>query len=72
MEFGFCGTTHPYIRPKYVLVIVQYFITWIELVALLQNSFELATAAFLDHGLAQFVAHIEVFTNQGKTFPGSF
>ena len=33
---------------KYVIVIVEHFSKWIELVALPQNSSKLATAAFLD------------------------
>jgi len=33
----------------YVLVMVEHFSKWIELVALSKNSLELATVAFLDH-----------------------
>jgi hypothetical protein len=38
---------------KYVVVMVEHFSKWIELVALLQNSSELAAAAFLDPPMAQ-------------------
>ena len=41
---------------KYVLVMVEHFIKWIELVSLSQNSTELAAAAFLDCVLARFGA----------------
>ena len=37
---------------KYVLVMVEHFSKWIELVALPQNSSELAATAFLDRVLA--------------------
>ena len=57
---------------KYVLVMVEHFSKWIELVALSQNSLELATAAFLDRVLARFGAPIEVLTDQGREFLGSF
>jgi transposase InsO family protein len=57
---------------KYVLVMVEHFSKWIELVALPQNSSELAAAAFLDRVLARFGAPTEVLTDQGREFLGSF
>ena len=39
---------------KYVLVMVEHFSKWIELVALPPNSAELAATTFLDHVLARF------------------
>ena len=42
------------------------------MVALPQNSSELATAAFLDRVLARFGAPAEVLTDQGREFLGSF
>jgi hypothetical protein len=51
---------------KYVLVMVEHFSKWIELVALLQNSSELAAMAFLDRVLARFGAPAEVLTDQGR------
>ncbi len=57
---------------KYVLVMVEHFSKWIELVALPQNSSELAAAAFLDRVLARFGAPAEVLTDQGREFLGSF
>jgi hypothetical protein len=41
---------NPHTRHKYVHVMVKHFNTWIELVVLPQNSFELTTT-FLDHVL---------------------
>jgi hypothetical protein len=57
---------------KYVLVMVEYFSKWIELVALLQNSAELVATAFLDRVLAHFGAPAEVLTNQRREFLGVF
>lgn len=57
---------------KYVLVMVEHFSKWIELVALPQNSSELAAMAFLDRVLARFGAPAEVLTDQGREFLGSF
>ena len=61
----------PY-RTKYVLVMVEYFSKWIELVVLSQNFAELAAAAFLDRVLARFGAPAEVLTDQGREFLGDF
>lgn len=57
---------------KYVLVMVEHFSKWIELVALLQNSSKLAAMAFLDRVLACFGALAEVLTDQGREFLGAF
>ena len=51
---------------------VEHFSKWIELVALLQNSSELAATAFLDRVLARFGALAEVLTDQGREFLGAF
>ena len=51
---------------------VEHFSKWIELVALPQNSSELATAAFLDRVLARFGVPVEVLTDQGREFLGAF
>ena len=45
---------------KYMLVMVEHFSKWIELVALPQNSAQLAATAFLDRVLARFGAPAEV------------
>ena len=57
---------------KYVLVMVEHFSKWIELVALPQNSSELAATAFLDRVLARIGAPTEVLIDQGREFLGSF
>jgi hypothetical protein len=51
---------------KYVLVMVEHFNEWIELVALPQNSSELVAMAFLDRVLARFGKLAEVLTDQGR------
>jgi hypothetical protein len=53
---------------KYVLVMVEQFSKWIELVALPQNSSELAAMAFFDRVLARFGVPAEVLTDQGREF----
>ena len=65
----FAGPLLPTSRgAKYVLVMVEHFSKWIELVALLQNSSELAAAAFLDRVQARFGAPTKVLTDQGGSF----
>jgi hypothetical protein len=51
---------------------VEHLSKWIELVALPQNSLELAAMAFLDWVLARFGALSEVLTDQGHEFLGAF
>ena len=62
-------TTH---GTKYVLVMVEHFSKWIELVVLSHNSIELSVAAFLDHVLEHFGAPAEVLMDQGREFLGVF
>ena len=57
---------------EYVLVMVEHFGKWIELVALPQNRAELAAAVFLDRMLARFGTLAEVLTDQRKDFLGAF
>ena len=57
---------------KFVLVMVEHFSKWIELVALSQSSAKLAAAAFLDCVLAYFGALVEILTDQGREFLGVF
>ena len=45
---------------------------WIELVALPQNSSKLPTMISLNRVLPRFGAHVEVLTDQGREFLGSF
>ena len=48
---------------KYVLVMLEHFSKWIELVVLSQNFAELAAIAFLDRELACFGAPTNILTN---------
>ena len=57
---------------KYVLVMVEHSIKWIEFVALPQNSAELGAAAFLGRVLACFGTPAEVLADQGREFLGAF
>ena len=59
-------------RAKYILVMVEYFSKWIELVTLPQNFAEFAVAAFLDRVLARFGAPAEVVMDQEREFLGTF
>jgi hypothetical protein len=57
---------------KYVLVMVEHFSKWIELVPSLDKSSKGITYAFLDRVLSHFGAPAEVLTNQGTNFQGEF
>jgi hypothetical protein len=57
---------------KYVLVMIEHFSKWIELVALLDKFSEGAAYSFLDCVLSHFGAPAEVLTDQGREFLGEF
>jgi hypothetical protein len=57
---------------KYVLVMVEHFSKWIELVPSPNKSSEGIAYAFLDRVLSHFGAPAEVLTNQGTEFQGEF
>jgi hypothetical protein len=57
---------------KYVLVMIEHFSKWIELVALLDKFSEGAAYSFLDRVLSHFGAPAEVLTDQGREFLGEF
>jgi hypothetical protein len=57
---------------KYVLVMIEHFSKWIELVALPDKFSEGAAYSFLDRVLSRFGAPAEVLTNQGREFLGEF
>ena len=54
---------------NYVLVMMEHFSKWIELIALSQNSVELVMSAFLDCVLLYFLASA---MNQGRECLGAF
>ncbi len=55
---------------KYVLVMVEHFSKWIELVPSPDKSSEGVVYAFLDRVLSHFGALVEVLINQGTQFQG--
>jgi hypothetical protein len=57
---------------KYVLVMVEHFSKWIELVPSPDKSSEGVAYAFLDRVLSHFGAPAEVLTDQGTEFQGEF
>jgi len=57
---------------KYVLIIVEHFSKWIELVPSPDKSSEGVAYAFLDRVLSHFGAPVEVLTDQGTEFQGEF
>jgi hypothetical protein len=57
---------------KYVLVMIEYFSKWIELVALPDKFSEGAAYSFLDRVLSHFGAPAKVLTDQGREFLGEF
>jgi hypothetical protein len=57
---------------RYVLVMVEHFSKWIELVALPDKYSEGVAYAFLDRVLSHFGAPAEVLTDQGTEFRGEF
>jgi hypothetical protein len=56
----------------YVLVMVEHFSKWIELVPFFDKSSEGVVYAFLDRALSHFGAPAEVLTDQGTKFQGEF
>jgi hypothetical protein len=73
MEFGFC---HPLsLTPRhiqYVLVMIEHFSKWLELIPLPDHSSEKTTYAFLDMVLSRFGALAKVLSDQGIQFRGEF
>ncbi|OAE19927.1 hypothetical protein AXG93_1520s1000 [Marchantia polymorpha subsp. ruderalis] len=57
---------------RYVLVMVEHFSKWIELVALPDKASEGVAYAFLDRVLSHYGAPAEVLTDQGTEFQGEF
>jgi hypothetical protein len=50
---------------RYVLVMIEHFSKWLELVPLFDRNSERATYAFLDKVLSRFGALVEVLIDQG-------
>jgi hypothetical protein len=57
---------------QYVLVMIEHFSKWLELVPLLNCSSEGATYAFLDKVLSKFGVPAEILIDQSTKFRGRF
>jgi hypothetical protein len=57
---------------QYVLVMIEHFSKWLELVPLLDRNSEGVAYAFLDIMFSKFSVPAEVLTNQGTKFQGDF
>ncbi len=57
---------------RYVLVMVEHFSKWTELVSSFKKSSEGVAYAFLDRVLSHFGALAEALTDQGTEFQGEF
>ena len=57
---------------RYVMIAVDHFTKWVELVPLKSKSSADVAHAFLDQVLSRFGAPGEVLTDQGKEFQGAF
>jgi hypothetical protein len=79
MGLGYCWSLD-FARPlpltvrhnRYVLVMVEHFFKWIELVPSPDKSSKGVAYAFLDRVFSHFGAPAEVLTNQGIEFQGEF
>jgi hypothetical protein len=56
----------------YIMIMIEHFSKWVELVALLNKSSHITSQAFLQQVLSRFGACAECFTNQGSKFKGEF
>jgi hypothetical protein len=57
---------------RYVLVMIEHFSKWLELVPLLNHNSERATYAFLDKVFSRFGVLVENFIDQSAKFQGDF
>jgi hypothetical protein len=55
---------------RYVLVMIEHFFKWLELVPLPNHNSEGATYAFMDIMFSRLDVPTKVFTNQGMEFQG--
>ncbi len=56
----------------YIMIMIEHFSKWVELVALLDKSSHSTSHAFLQQVLSRFRACAECLTNQGLEFKGEF
>ncbi len=56
----------------YIMIMIEHFSKWVELVALPNKSSHSTSRAFLQQVLSRFGACVECFTDQGSKFRGKF
>ena len=56
----------------YVLICIEHFIKWVELISLPSKSSKDATGGLLDGMLSRYGARGEILTDQGREFQGEF
>jgi hypothetical protein len=56
----------------YIMIMIEHFSKWVELVALSDKSSHSTNQAFLQHVLSRFGAYVECFTDQGSQYIGKF
>jgi len=56
----------------YIMIMIEHFSKWVELVALLDKSSHNTNQAFLQQVLSRFGACVECLTDQGSEFRGEF
>ncbi len=56
----------------YIMIMIEHFLKWVELVALSDKSSHSSNQAFLQQVLSRFGACVECLTNQGSEFRGEF
>jgi len=56
----------------YIMIMIEHFSKWVELVALPDKSSHSTSQAFLQQVLSRFGACVEYFTDQGSEFKGEF
>jgi hypothetical protein len=56
----------------YIMIMIEHFSKWVELVALLDKSSHITNQVFLQQVLSRFGACVECLTDQGSKFKGEF
>ncbi len=56
----------------YIMIMIEHFSKWVELVALSNKSSHNTNQVFLQHVLSRFGACVECLTDQGSEFRGEF
>jgi hypothetical protein len=56
----------------YIMIMIEHFSKWVELVVLSDKSSHSNNQAFLQQVLSRFGAYVECLTDQGSEFIGEF